>query len=97
MNVKFIFKFHLIINEFRGAEVNVNNAREQIVIIVTQENAMLLSGRSQNAPPLPPTGPTPAQRARLHALNIDRFSRVFFPFLFTALNVAYWITFAEYI
>ncbi|XP_025987441.1 glycine receptor subunit alpha-2 isoform X3 [Solenopsis invicta] len=45
----------------------------------------------------PPLGPTPAQRARMRALNIDRFSRVFFPFLFTVLNVTYWIMFAEYI
>ncbi|KAK0173521.1 hypothetical protein PV328_006705 [Microctonus aethiopoides] len=46
---------------------------------------------------LPPAGPTPAQRARLHALNIDRVSRVFFPALFALLNVTYWIMFAEYI
>ncbi|XP_015112340.1 glycine receptor subunit alpha-3 isoform X1 [Diachasma alloeum] len=70
---------------------------DKIFDIATKENAMLLSGRSQKPATLPPTGPTPAQRARLRALNIDRFSRVFFPFLFTALNVTYWICFAEYI
>ncbi|XP_046745407.1 glycine receptor subunit alpha-4 isoform X3 [Diprion similis] len=45
----------------------------------------------------PPPGPTPAQRARMRALNIDRVSRVFFPFLFAVLNVTYWIMFAKYI
>lgn len=69
----------------------------QVVIVVTQENAMLLSCRSQKSPAGPPPGPTPAQRARIRALNIDRFSRFFFPFLFTVLNVTYWIMFAEYI
>lgn len=69
----------------------------QVVIVVTQENAMLLSCRSQKSPIVPPLGPTPAQKARIRALNIDRFSRVFFPFLFAVLNVTYWIMFAEYI
>lgn len=45
----------------------------------------------------PPPGLTPAQRGKMRALSIDRFSRVFFPFLFTLLNVSYWIMFAEYI
>ncbi|TGZ49664.1 Histamine-gated chloride channel [Temnothorax longispinosus] len=66
----------------------------QVVIVVTQENAMLLSCRSQKSPTVPP-GPTPAQKARIRALNIDRFSRFFFPFLFAVLNVTYWIMFAE--
>ncbi|KAL6434796.1 hypothetical protein ACFW04_005176 [Cataglyphis niger] len=52
---------------------------------------------AKKSPAGPPSGPTPAQRARMRALNIDRFSRVFFPFLFTLLNVTYWIMFAEYI
>ncbi|XP_020296883.1 glycine receptor subunit alpha-3 isoform X1 [Pseudomyrmex gracilis] len=70
----------------------------QVVIIITQENAMLLSCRSQKSSPAgPPPGPTPAQRARIRALNIDRVSRIFFPFLFAVLNVTYWIMFAEYI
>ncbi|CAL1672541.1 unnamed protein product [Lasius platythorax] len=69
----------------------------QVVIVVTQENAMLLSCRLQKSPGGPPPGPTPAQRARIRALNIDPFSRFFFPFLFAVLNVTYWIMFAEYI
>ncbi|OAD54660.1 Glycine receptor subunit alpha-3, partial [Eufriesea mexicana] len=75
----------------------VCTAAVQVVIVVTQENAMLLSGRSQKSSAGPPPGPTPAQRARMRALNIDRVSRVFFPFLFAVLNVTYWIMFAEYI
>lgn len=49
--------------------------------------------------PLPPTIPviTDAQKARNRAIIIDRFSRVFFPLLFTILNMSYWIMFAEYI
>ncbi|CAD1475743.1 unnamed protein product, partial [Heterotrigona itama] len=58
----------------------------QVVIVVTQENAILLSGRSQKSTTGPPPGPTPAQKARMRALNIDRVSRVFFPFLFAVLN-----------
>ncbi|XP_056630818.1 glycine receptor subunit alpha-2 [Diorhabda sublineata] len=38
-----------------------------------------------------------AERQRNRAINIDRFSRVFFPLLFTILNCTYWILFAEYI
>lgn len=38
-----------------------------------------------------------AQRNRNKAINVDRFSRIFFPFLFTILNAAYWIIFARYI
>ncbi|KAJ1520112.1 hypothetical protein ONE63_004332 [Megalurothrips usitatus] len=48
-------------------------------------------------PPPRPAGPTPAQRARMQALNIDRFSRVFFPLLFFVLNCTYWIMFARYL
>ncbi|XP_065217048.1 glycine receptor subunit alpha-3-like [Planococcus citri] len=38
-----------------------------------------------------------AVKRRNQALNIDRFSRVFFPFLFTLLNAIYWIIFFRYI
>lgn len=38
-----------------------------------------------------------AAKARMRAINIDRFSRVFFPFLFSVLNATYWIQFAQYI
>lgn len=34
------------------------------------------------------------QRARRRALQIDRFSRVFFPLSFAVLNLTYWIVFA---
>ncbi|KAK3907261.1 Glycine receptor subunit alpha-2 [Frankliniella fusca] len=48
-------------------------------------------------PPPPPPRPSQAQRARMQALNIDRFSRVFFPLLFFVLNCTYWIMFARYL
>ncbi|KAJ0171190.1 hypothetical protein K1T71_013389 [Dendrolimus kikuchii] len=38
-----------------------------------------------------------AAKARTRAINIDRFSRVFFPLLFAVLNAIYWIHFAQYI
>ncbi|VVC34659.1 Gamma-aminobutyric acid A receptor/Glycine receptor alpha,Neurotransmitter-gated ion- [Cinara cedri] len=37
------------------------------------------------------------QRNRTRALKIDRFSRVFFPLLFTVLNMTYWAIFARFI
>ncbi|XP_045480659.1 glycine receptor subunit alpha-2-like [Harmonia axyridis] len=58
----------------------------------TKENSFLLSGKPKVAPTV-----SPAQRARNQAINIDRFSRVFFPALFAVLNGTYWIMFAEYI
>ncbi|XP_018563703.1 glycine receptor subunit alpha-3 [Anoplophora glabripennis] len=57
-----------------------------------KENSLLLC-----APPKSPPSPTPAQIRRNRAINIDRFSRIFFPLLFTVLNCTYWILFAEYI
>lgn len=73
-----------------------------------QENSLLVPGgqpkpgragssASGTGLTIPPGAPTPAQRSRNRAINIDRFSRVFFPALFTLLNVIYWILFAEYI
>ncbi|KAM3959913.1 glycine receptor subunit alpha-2 [Aphomia sociella] len=38
-----------------------------------------------------------AAKARNRAINIDRFSRVFFPLLFSVLNATYWLQFAQYI
>lgn len=70
-----------------------------------QESTLLLSPvpHIQTIPP-PPCKPasaipklTPAQIRLRRAINIDRFSRVFFPLLFTLLNTAYWIMFYEYI
>lgn len=61
-----------------------------------QENARLLTGQ----PMIPPNQQAQrnlAQRARTRAINIDRFSRVFFPVLFAILNCTYWIMFAEFL
>lgn len=44
-----------------------------------------------------PKPPINAQKCRNQAINVDRFSRVFFPLLFFVLNAIYWITFARYI
>lgn len=65
---------------------------ETIFDIAARENSLLLTGA-----PKVPSPPTPAQRARNRAIYIDRFSRVFFPLLFTVLNGTYWFLFAEYI
>jgi len=57
-------------------------------------------------PPRPPPQATAAaaaattaiaQRNRIRALNIDRFSRVFFPLLFAILNMTYWVIFARFL
>ncbi|EZA47107.1 Glycine receptor subunit alpha-3 [Ooceraea biroi] len=69
----------------------------QFIIIYYLLNCIPLFEAREKSPAGPPPGPTPAQRARIRALNIDRVSRVFFPFLFAVLNVTYWIMFAEYI
>lgn len=42
-------------------------------------------------------GLTPQQNRLRRAMLIDKFSRGFFPFLFTLLNVIYWIMFYEYL
>lgn len=65
---------------------------DNIFDMAAKENSRLLSGAPKKAPPL-----TPAQKARNRAINIDRFSRVFFPLLFAVLNGTYWFLFAEYI
>ena len=65
---------------------------ETIFDMAAKENSFLLSGV-----PKPPPVETPAQRARNRAINIDRFSRIFFPLLFTVLNGTYWIMVADYI
>lgn len=59
----------------------------------SKENSLLLTSSKP-----PSKGGIPlAIRQRNNAINIDRFSRVFFPLLFTVLNCTYWILFAEYI
>lgn len=40
---------------------------------------------------------TPQQQRLRRAMLIDKVSRGFFPFLFTLLNVIYWILFYEYL
>lgn len=57
-----------------------------------KENSLLLSGV-----PKKPPAPTPAQKARNRAINVDRCSRIGFPLLFAVLNLTYWILFAEYL
>lgn len=59
-----------------------------------KENSLLIT-MAPKKPGVP--SPSPAQRARNRAINIDRFSRIFFPFLFALLNGTYWFLFAEYI
>ncbi|PSN55828.1 Glycine receptor subunit alpha-3 [Blattella germanica] len=65
---------------------------DRIFDLAARENARLLTGQ----PPVQ-TQPPPAQRNRARAINIDRFSRVFFPLLFAVLNVTYWVLFAEFL
>nr|CAD7261335.1 unnamed protein product [Timema shepardi] len=54
---------------------------DKIFDLAAKENARLLTGQ-----PPAPCRPSPAQRNRIRAINIDRFSRVFFPLLFAILN-----------
>lgn len=68
------------------------SATNNIFEATAKENSLLLSA----VPKVPPVL-TPAQKRMIRAINIDRFSRVFFPLLFTVLNCTYWILFAEYI
>ncbi|XP_069694659.1 glycine receptor subunit alpha-3 isoform X2 [Periplaneta americana] len=65
---------------------------DRIFDLAARENARLLTGQ----PPVQ-TRPLPAQRNRARAINIDRFSRVFFPLLFAILNATYWVMFAEFL
>ncbi|XP_071454314.1 glycine receptor subunit alpha-2 isoform X1 [Hetaerina americana] len=57
-----------------------------------KENARLLTGQ----PPQPPR-PAPVKGNLTRAINIDRFSRVFFPLTFFLLNGTYWAMFAQYL
>nr|XP_023017647.1 glycine receptor subunit alpha-2 [Leptinotarsa decemlineata]XP_023017648.1 glycine receptor subunit alpha-2 [Leptinotarsa decemlineata] len=60
--------------------------------MVSKDNSLLLAAPKSAQPPA-----NSAHKQRTRAINIDRFSRVFFPLLFTILNCTYWILFAEYI
>ncbi|EDS40276.1 histamine-gated chloride channel subunit [Culex quinquefasciatus] len=91
-------------NGKRGSR-NLENNEVTVNTFQRQESTLLLSPvpHIQAIPP-PPAKPasaipklTPAQIRLKRAINIDRFSRVFFPLLFTLLNLAYWIMFYEYI
>nr|CAH7741949.1 unnamed protein product [Callosobruchus chinensis] len=64
-----------------------------------ESSLLLLTAPNDTGAGLPgaPKPLTPAQKRLNRAINIDRFSRVFFPLLFTVLNCTYWILFAEYI
>ena len=62
-------------------------------IVLIKENARLLNASGSEV--RPPSNH--AQRNRTRAINIDRFSRVFFPLLFAVLNGAYWFMFAEFL
>ncbi|XP_065088720.1 glycine receptor subunit alpha-3-like [Ochlerotatus camptorhynchus] len=92
-------------NGKRGSKSLENSETTTVNTFQRQESTLLLSPvpHIQTIPP-PPCKPasaipklTPAQIRLRRAINIDRFSRVFFPLLFTVLNTAYWIMFYEYI
>ncbi|KXJ77459.1 glycine receptor subunit alpha-3 isoform X2 [Aedes albopictus] len=92
-------------NGKRGSKSLENSETTTVNTFQRQESTLLLSPvpHIQTIPP-PPCKPasaipklTPAQIRLRRAINIDRFSRVFFPLLFTLLNTAYWIMFYEYI
>ena len=74
--------------------------------IPRQESRIILSPiiippptSAPSKPDKPPELPklTPAQQKLKNAINIDRFSRVFFPFSFAMLNLTYWVVFWEYV
>ncbi|XP_044730174.1 glycine receptor subunit alpha-3 [Chrysoperla carnea] len=65
----------------------------KIFELASKENSLLLLNRQPKIKPKL----SRADRNRNRAINIDRFSRVFFPFLFAVLNGTYWVMFAEYI
>ncbi|XP_053671307.1 uncharacterized protein LOC128721566 [Anopheles nili] len=92
-------------NGKRNSKSHEHAHEHPITTFQRQESTLLLSPvpHIQTIPP-PPCKPasaipklTPAQMRLKRAINIDRFSRIFFPFLFTLLNVTYWIMFYEYI
>ncbi|XP_055544134.1 glycine receptor subunit alpha-3 [Wyeomyia smithii] len=92
-------------NGKRSSKTMEHNEAPRVNTFQRQESTMLLSPvpHIQTIPP-PPSKPasaipklTPAQIRLTRAINVDRFSRVFFPLLFTVLNAAYWIMFYEYI
>ncbi|CAH1731432.1 glycine receptor subunit alpha-2-like isoform X1 [Aphis gossypii] len=71
-----------------------------------RSNLKLNDGHPIPPPPRPPPQATAAalaattalaQRNRTRAINIDRFSRVFFPLLFAVLNMTYWVIFARFL
>ncbi|XP_059615585.1 glycine receptor subunit alpha-4-like [Phlebotomus argentipes] len=79
-----------------------NDNSTDVPWVPRQDNSMLslqpipLGPEVTGEKPEPPKL-TPAQIRLRRAINIDRFSRVFFPFLFTVLNCTYWYMFYEYL
>ncbi|XP_026680730.1 glycine receptor subunit alpha-3 isoform X2 [Diaphorina citri] len=71
--------------------------QDKIFELAAKENARLLTGQPMIPPNHQQAQRNLAQRARTRAINIDRFSRVFFPVLFAILNCTYWIMFAEFL
>ncbi|XP_023711456.1 glycine receptor subunit alpha-3 [Cryptotermes secundus] len=65
---------------------------DRVFDLAARENSRLLTGQ-----PPAQTLPSPGQMNRSRAINIDRFSRVFFPLLFAILNATYWVLFAEFL
>lgn len=61
-----------------------------------QENTLILPAITPAPPKVLPKW-TPAQIRLRRAIYVDKFSRVFFPFLFTLLNCTYWYMFWQYI
>ncbi|CAO1410343.1 unnamed protein product [Diamesa serratosioi] len=61
-----------------------------------QENTLILPAITPAPPKLMPKW-TPAQIRLRRAIYVDKFSRVFFPFLFALLNFIYWYIFWGYI
>jgi hypothetical protein len=87
------FSIVVHVSSFLISEINIGLHYSTVYFFsYIKENARMLMGQ----PPRPP-GPTPAQRARIRAIQVDRFSRFFFPFLFTVLNGSYWVVFASYL
>lgn len=61
-----------------------------------QENTLILPAITPAPPKIMPKW-TPAQIRLRRAIYVDKFSRVFFPFLFALLNCTYWYMFWQYI
>lgn len=99
----FSFRVNIVLSRCFDNPLNYSLLR---TFVYPQSNLKLIDGHSIPPPPRPPPQATAAaaaattakaQRRRTRAINIDRFSRVFFPLLFAVLNMTYWIIFARFI